>query len=55
MQVLLLQLAGYIIVCFLASTHEAYSILVLLIIEVMPCVSPPRYDLYNKDPETEHV
>ena len=43
------------IVCLLASTHKAYNIFILLIIEVMPCISPPCYDLYNKDPETKHV
>jgi len=37
-----------------ASTHDAYNVFILLV-EVMSGVSLPRYDLYNKDAETEHI
>jgi hypothetical protein len=40
--------------CLLPCTHDAYDVFVLLM-EVMPGVSLPRYDLYNKDTETEHI
>ena len=36
------------------STHDAYNVFVLLM-EVMSSVSLPRYYLYNKDAETEHI
>ena len=36
------------------STHDAYHVFVLLM-EVMSGVSLPRYYLYNKDAETEHI